>query len=201
VARIHPDKRHDLVFEAMAHLRQSHREIDVLCIGEAYAEYQPLLEDLKSKAALLEVADSLHWLGFVDDMSIPYSAADLLLIANPFEPLGRSALEGLTFSLPVVAPASGGSLEIVQPNVNGVLFDPGNASSLAASLERVLFDQSFHAKLAAGAKASASRFSLVNHVAAMSQVFERAIESNRSRIDRTSTPIEELEAISTAASL
>jgi glycosyltransferase involved in cell wall biosynthesis len=59
---------------------------------------------------------------------------------------------------PVVATRTGGTPEIVEHEVNGLLVERGDPAALAAALERVLADRELAARLGAAARESAPRW-------------------------------------------
>ena len=79
------------------------------------------------------------------------------------EPLGIVVLELLCSGVPVIGSRVGGIPDVIQPGVNGDLFDADNAASLATCLERVLGKPEHLARLAAAAGPSVAklRWSLI----------------------------------------
>ena len=92
-------------------------------------------------------------------MARVYRAANLTLVPSEYETFGRVAAESLMCGTPVVAYATGGLSEIVQPGVNGCLVPFGDVPGFAEVIERLEQDPAEYAKLQAGAAPSAlSRF-------------------------------------------
>jgi len=60
-------------------------------------------------------------------------------------------MEALTAGTPVVTANLGGMPELVQHNVNGLLFEAGNISDLAGQLQRLLDEPGLVAALASNA--------------------------------------------------
>lgn len=56
------------------------------------------------------------------------------------EPFGIVALEGMAFSKPIIASQSGGLVDLVIPEKNGLLVPPGDATSLADAISELYFD-------------------------------------------------------------
>jgi phosphatidylinositol alpha 1,6-mannosyltransferase len=66
----------------------------------------------------------------------------------------QAAQEALASGVPVVAPAAGGPLDLVQPGRNGLLFAPGSAAGLAESVEYLRVLPGVRRSMAAAARAS-----------------------------------------------
>jgi glycosyltransferase involved in cell wall biosynthesis len=62
---------------------------------------------------------------------------DALVVLSEAEPFSIAILEALRSSVPVIAADSGGTVDIIQPPLNGWLFQSGKATSLAATIESI----------------------------------------------------------------
>ena len=60
-------------------------------------------------------------LGFRDDISDLMAISDILLAPAENEGFGRSIIEAMISKVPVVAADSGGHVEIIKNNINGLL--------------------------------------------------------------------------------
>jgi glycogen synthase len=72
------------------------------------------------------------------------------------EPWGLVPLEAMARGRPVAATARGGSAEYLRDGENCVLFQPGDAGSLASALRRLAGDQELRARLREHGRATAS---------------------------------------------
>jgi glycosyltransferase involved in cell wall biosynthesis len=68
------------------------------------------------------------------------AAADLFAMPSLGEPFGLVYLEAMAMGLPVVALDSGGTPEVVEHGVTGLLSQPGDASQLTTNLLTLLAD-------------------------------------------------------------
>jgi phosphatidylinositol alpha 1,6-mannosyltransferase len=71
------------------------------------------------------------------DLAALYASMDVFVHTGPFETFCQTIQEAQASGVPVVAPASGGPLDLVQPGVTGLLVQPGDASGFADAV-RVL---------------------------------------------------------------
>ena len=57
--------------------------------------------------------------------------ADIVLMCSRCEAFARSTLEGMALGKPIVASRSGGTVEAVRDDFNGLLYTPGDVHDLA----------------------------------------------------------------------
>jgi glycosyltransferase involved in cell wall biosynthesis len=85
-------------------------------------------------------------------------ATDVLVHPSHFDAFPTTLLEAMSASVPVVATAVGGMLEIVEDGVSGVLIGPPpTAHELAAAIERLIADPGLRGRLAAAGRARYER--------------------------------------------
>lgn len=129
VSRLIPDKKVDLLLEALArHADLHHLEFDVFGTGGQ-------LEALRCRAAQQSLPVRFH--GFAVDVQKRLCHYDFLLHLNGQEPFGMVLLEAMAAGIPVVVPDCGGTGEIVQDSHNGLTFSADDADSLADALRRI----------------------------------------------------------------
>lgn len=139
-------------------------DIHLLFAGARFSEKA---ESREFEAAIQEEfanngkSSHLHMLGQRDDVHLLMNSADVLVHTAKQEPLGRTLLEAAASGLPIVATDVGGTSEILTHDQQALLFPAGNETELAASIVRVLNDESLGARLAnAAAQRVAANFSV-----------------------------------------
>jgi glycogen synthase len=115
-----------------------------LMVGTGY-----YLEDLKWMAAQLNVAQNVHFLGYVSDPELLklYKIADVVVTPSLYEPFGIVALEGMAAQVPVVTSDTGGLTDFVEHMKTGVTTYAGDAGSLAWGILEVLKHKELAAEL------------------------------------------------------
>lgn len=111
-----------------------------------------------------------------EEMEDLYRECDLLAFPSVWpEPFGLAGPEAGLHGIPVAAFGVGGVPEWLVDGVNGYLApgDPPTASGLAEAIVKCLRDEDAHRGLRRGAVETAQRFSLDNHLNALTKVFDR----------------------------
>src|SRR5829696_1375475 len=121
----------------------------VILVGDG-----PKRKALECEAKRLGVADRLHFVGFVAHDRVPavLAHADLLVLPSLYEELGTVLLEAMQAALPIVASKTGGSPDVIEEGVNGLLVPPGEPEALAHAIDRLLVDRDLACRLSEGAQ-------------------------------------------------
>ncbi len=136
----------------------------------------PLLDDFKQDAVSMGVSN-VEFVGYAkgDDLERLLRGASCVAVPSIwYENLPLSIMEAFARGKPVVASASGGSPELVKDGITGYLFEPGNADSLVASLERTLGDEAARTGMGRRARALVGGdYSDAVHYERLMNIYER----------------------------
>lgn len=140
VAAIRPQKRLDVLIDALARLARTHPDARLLIAGGDLPQDPHLRERLLAQASALGVAQSVTFLGLRDDVPAVIDAFDLAVSSSDFEGSPLSIMEYMEGGLAVVATAVGGVPDLVADGVNGLLVKPRDPDALAAAIATLLDD-------------------------------------------------------------
>lgn len=140
-------KGHDVLLRAIRILRQEGEDVACIAAGEG-----PRRQHLEELAGELGVADRVHFVGFVDDMASFYRALDVFVLPSNKEAMGNSLMEAMVAGTPVIASRVGGSTEIVEEGVSGLLFSVGDSADLANRIGALLRERGLRERLAKAAR-------------------------------------------------
>ena len=86
------------------------------------------------------------------DLARIYASLDVFVHTGPFETFGQTVQEASASGLPVVAPAAGGPLDLVDHGETGYLVPPGDPGPLTEAVSALAADQELRARLGAAAR-------------------------------------------------
>jgi glycosyltransferase involved in cell wall biosynthesis len=174
--RLQPWKRQDLLIHAVAELRRRGRAVHGLVVGgDAYRLSPGYADSLPRLAATLGVDGHVTFTGQVQDAVSYMELMDVVVSPSRSEPFGIVLVEAMSLGKPVVAFASAGPLEIVQPGVSGLLVrEEGGRQGLVTALDRLLDDPELCRRLGDGARTRfAKRFTAGRMTESLSRELER----------------------------
>jgi phosphatidylinositol alpha 1,6-mannosyltransferase len=87
-----------------------------------------------------------------EDLARIYASLDVFVHTGPFETFGQTVQEAAASGLPVVAPAAGGPLDLVDEGVTGYLVPPGDPGALSAAVGALARDPALRARFGAAAR-------------------------------------------------
>ena len=173
VGRLDPRKGVHLLIEAMPEVAsRTHGRARLVVIGDSYL--RPKFE----ASVPGSVRDRVWFLGHVpkDDLPRWYRTGDIFVSpASGNESFGIVLLEAMASGCPVVASDIPGYRSVVQPELNGLMFTPGSAESLADTLVRLVNDPERRQQLAARGRARALEFAWPRVTDQIEAVYREAI--------------------------
>jgi glycosyltransferase involved in cell wall biosynthesis len=148
-----------------------------LIAGDVWAGAEERLEVLLRISRQRQVYDRIRILGFRDDLSALYGAADVIAVPSTApDPLPGSAIEAAAAGCAIVASAHGGLPEIIRDGVTGRLVAPGNPQVLARVARELIDDGPLRERLGAAAAADVrERFAPQRLTTAIGRLYDEVI--------------------------
>jgi glycosyltransferase involved in cell wall biosynthesis len=147
VGRVEPQKRFDLLLEAVASLRAKYPRIKVIIAGTGSR-----LGELREQASRLRLDDACQLLGNRTDIADLHHAFNLFVQSSDYEGTPNAVLEAMALESPVVATSAGGTAEIARNGIDGLIVPTGNSPAIVDAITSVLRDPD-----AARARAASAR--------------------------------------------
>jgi glycosyltransferase involved in cell wall biosynthesis len=135
IGRLEPQKRFDLLIRACAALRQRRPALRLMIAGDGSQRAA-----LQTLAASLMPGDACQLLGHRPDVTALHHGFDVFAQSSDYEGTPNSVLEAMALETPLVATAAGGTAEIVEDRVHGLIVSCGDVDGLADAIDRTLRD-------------------------------------------------------------
>lgn len=155
VGTIQPRKNYRMLIRAFAPLAADFPHHLAIAGGKGW-----LYEEMLAEAAQLDIADRVHFLGFVDDADLPalYSGATLFAFPSLYEGFGLPLLEAMGCGTPVVSSNASSLPEVVGEGETAVLLPPKDQAAWTETMRHLLSDPAARRRLAAAGKRRVRHF-------------------------------------------
>jgi 1,2-diacylglycerol 3-alpha-glucosyltransferase len=171
LGRISFEKKLDVLLKAFRKIENNNRMLLIAGSG-------PYLEGIKQLAEELEIKN-IRFSGFLEDDEIPaaYACGEVFASASDTETFGLTFVEAMNMELPVVGVAMFGAKELIKPDKNGFLVEPGDIDKFAEAMERLLKNKKLRTKLGKTGHEMAKKYSLQNSIKKTLEIYKKVIES------------------------
>ncbi len=151
VGRFVAKKGIHVLIDAISLVKDSVPSVELILVGDG-----PLRGEVDSKIRKLLLDDNVKIYGGVSNTELPdlYSSANIAVIPSIIDPqgdregLGLVTIEALGCGCAVIASALEPIKEVIEHNISGLLFTPGNSDDLAKQIITLLMDKTYSRKLA-----------------------------------------------------
>ncbi len=179
IARLHRLKDHSTALRTMDVLRQSVPSARLLLVGDG-EEREAIVSEIRER----KLEHHVRLAGTRSDIADHLAASDAFLLTSISEGIPLTVIEAMAARRPVVATSVGGLPEMVQPNLNGYLAEPGDAEGLADGLRRLHADACLREGMGtAGSHIARETFSLERMLNAYSDVYDEVLQTISGRFD------------------
>ena len=136
VGRIEEGKGQYLVIEAIAKLK----DLNIKAVIVGHTMDEDYLNSLKDKIKDLNIEDKVLFTGFTKDVNEHMQLFDVNVLATPKETFGLVVIEAMVNKVCMIATNKGGPLEIIEENIDGLLFDR-TSDDLAVKIKSLYEDE------------------------------------------------------------
>jgi glycosyltransferase involved in cell wall biosynthesis len=148
VGRISHWKGQEILAEAAALVLRNHRDAHFVAVGSYFADESHYLQKLTSLISDLGLDGKFHLVGYRSNVTDVYRALDVFVLPSMKpEPFGRVTVEAMMQGRAVIATNHGGTVELIEDGVTGMLVPPSDTTALAAAIESLLVARPMREKM------------------------------------------------------
>jgi glycosyltransferase involved in cell wall biosynthesis len=167
VGRLEPQKRFDLLLDAVMILRVNHPSIFVIIAGSG-----SLHAELQAHIDRTGLGQSARLLGHCRDIPRLHHALDMFVQSSDYEGTSNAVLEAMAMGTPVVATDAGGTAELLRDGVEGLIVPRASTPALTAAISTLLIDAPLRERLRHAARERVEGpLSFASRMAAVEEVY------------------------------
>lgn len=165
--RLSPEKGLGILLQALAIVDQAGLRFQCLLVGEG-----PARQEIEVEIGRLELQEKILLVGRQAEVQPWLERGDIFVLPSNWEGASLALLEAMAVGLPVVATSSGGTPELVEDGVTGILVPPSDSTALAAAITRMLGSPDLRARMgASGSKRVDENFRIEKTVSQISALY------------------------------
>ncbi len=174
LARLSPEKRHEVAIRALASLRNKGKDLHLLVAGAALSR-QVTPESLTKLATEVGVSDLIHIVGYTDARTVLW-ASDLTVLPSAYEGLASVIIEAMLCGIVPIRTPAAGATDQIEDGISGFLFPFEDHVALADRIDQLLSSPGLREKMAHAALTTArQKFSLENMIDKTLRVYESVL--------------------------
>jgi glycosyltransferase involved in cell wall biosynthesis len=173
-----PWKGQALFLDAAKLLREKIPQLKMVIIGGTPDDCVSYEAMLRQRVSAEQLTERVIFTGHVSTMETVYNGLDVVLSASISpEPLGTVVIEAMAMGRPLIGPNHGGAAEMMEHEQTGLLFTPGDAQSLADTIEKFYRSKSLRDTLGENARSAALKaFAVELHVERVQAIYQQLLE-------------------------
>ena len=134
----------------------------------------------EAQVARLGLTDRVRFVGYVprEEIARHYAAAHVFVLPSYNEGMSVALLEAMASGLAVLVAPTGGTPELVQPEVNGLIFNWADVAELTAHLRRLAQDRALVRRMGEASRRRAAEFSWAMAAQRYTEIFTQLVDAS-----------------------
>jgi glycosyltransferase involved in cell wall biosynthesis len=169
----------DLLLDALQRLQPRWPQLRLVLVGgdSLMPGAEPVESELHRRVEWLGLAENVRFTGSIED-PLPYVLGfDIGTCVSNDEGLPNSLIEAMACRKPVITSNVGAVSELVEQDINGLLFSAGDLDGFCFTLERLLADPALRIRLSeAGRRTIEERFTLAHSAALYAEIYHSLLD-------------------------
>ena len=174
IGRVSRWKGQHFLLDAIERVAAQHPTAHFALVGSPAAGHEAILDGLHERVRAAGLTDRVTISDYRSDVPAVLDAFDIFVLPSiEPDPLPNVVLEAMAVSRPVIATDHGGSLEMVEDGVSGLLIRAGDVNALSTAMLRLLDDAALRQQMgAAGRRRVEAQFALAGRIAWWNAFYE-----------------------------
>ena len=170
------NKGQDSLVHACGRLfKKGYKDFELWLVGYCDERYTGIIQNVAKKYG---IQDHIKLLGRRDDVNELVEQADIAFMCSKFEAFGRVTVEAMLAGALMIGANTGGTVEIVEDNKTGLLYQQGNHDDLCEKIKYALDHKEEMKKIAAaGREAMRTSFSARRNAKEIADVYPMVLKS------------------------
>ncbi|MFI8706587.1 glycosyltransferase family 4 protein [Bacillus sp. NPDC077411] len=181
-AEFNKNKNQQFLLRSLALLKDEAPNAKLLLAGKG-----PLMEDCKSLAIELGIADMVHFLGYRTDIASLVPMCDIAVASSLREGLPVNIMEAMACGLPVVATDNRGHRELIKDTINGYLVSPKEEELFATRILECIQSRTLREKIGIENVNRVKKYSIAQVGAELNNIYTqymlRDVDETKSQCD------------------
>jgi glycosyltransferase involved in cell wall biosynthesis len=183
LAVLRPEKNIQLLVEAFARVLPRIPGARLLIVGDG-----TMREDLEARAAALGIRHACVFEGATTTPARWLRAMDVFVLPSRFEAFSNALLEAMACGCCPIGANVGGTPELIEHGVRGLLFESEDLHGLTHALERVVMDSDQRARFSSAAASFVAQHLTIEHqTARLAEIYRTVLADPRSPRRRRTT--------------
>ena len=160
--------------DLLAAVDRMEADLSVYLVGDG-----PLRESLVAEIEDRGLSETVHMLGYREDVPAILAASDVAVLPSYREGTPRVLTEAMASGLPVVATDIAGIPEQISDGENGFLIEPGDIDALVDRLEQLTSDPALREEFGTAGRDRVERFSVESMLADLEGVYRDVLAASQ----------------------
>lgn len=148
----------DYLIKALPLIKERNENFKVIIIGGHKTTEEAYFLEIKNLIKKLKLESEVYFTGELTDIEFPLNSLDIIVLPSLEERCSRTLLESLATAKAVVATKVGGTPEIIDDGINGILVEAENEKQIADAVLRLLSNNELRDMMGKNARLKAEKF-------------------------------------------
>ena len=172
VGRFMPQKGHRVLLAAAVILLKRRNDIHFSLVGDG-----ELKNEIRDMIISNKIEKNFHFSEQTDTIKSYYAVFNCLVLPSLWEGCPFTAMEAMVMGVPVIASSVGGTCEIIEDRVSGMLIPPADPGALADAIEKLCEDRRLRESLSEkGRQRILDNFLLADSIKRLEEIYRRMLK-------------------------